>query len=470
MCPIELLSDNDVEPLAEGVLAVLEDVGILCQNEDFLRALDKFGARVEHASERVWFPRPLVAEFVESLKRENAGGAAQQTRFRPVALPGLGTQVAQFFYDYENRERRSGNTQDFISLIALGDVLHGDYGVGHTLLSTEVPPLLEPLHAALLLAEYAHNPSPPFAWNVKQAPYLEEMGHALGRSDWYDLGAICIAHPLRFDREVAARMAFTARAGRATGLTAMPVAGASTPVTVEGFIVVSSAEHLAAWMAARALSPQVPLGGSMWAGTPDMRTGHVSYSAFDAMYYAFAAVEFLRKWCGITIPVGGGEYCDARLPGLYAALEKAYKAMTIAAFTGVHPGIGEGMLDQGKVISPVQLLLERDLASALGHFAREIQPSAENIALPTIREIGLGLISSYLESELTLRRYRSCLWLPDLFDRSGWNGFARETEVLDNAQQKVNALLAQYRKPEGREEQLAAMRAIFEKARRSLLP
>ncbi len=78
-----------------------------------------------------------------------------------------------------------------------------------------------------------------------------------------------------------------------------------------------------------------------------MSTGHISYSAFDAMYYAFASVEFLRRWTGVAVPVGGGEYCDAREPGLYAAMEKAHKAMTIAAFTGQHPPIGQGLLDEG---------------------------------------------------------------------------------------------------------------------------
>ena len=66
------------------------------------------------------------------------------------------------------------------------------------------------------------------------------------------------------------------------------------------------------------------------------------------------------------MPVGGGEYSDAREPGLYAALEKAYKAMTIAAFTGFHPPIGQGMLETGKTLSPAQLLIERDLSERCG--------------------------------------------------------------------------------------------------------
>ena len=42
----------------------------------------------------------------------------------------------------------------------------------------------------------------------------------------------------------------------------MPVAGVTAPVTFEGFIVIASAEHVATWIAARALNPEVQLAGS----------------------------------------------------------------------------------------------------------------------------------------------------------------------------------------------------------------
>lgn len=48
--------------------------------------------------------------------------------------------------------------------VKLGDVLHGDAGVGHCLVQSEVPARLESLETALVMAEYAHHPAPPFAW------------------------------------------------------------------------------------------------------------------------------------------------------------------------------------------------------------------------------------------------------------------------------------------------------------------
>jgi len=464
-----LLKDSDVEPLAEGVSTVLEKVGIVCQNEEILKALEAAGAEVDYESQRAVFPKEMQQEYVEQIRKESAGQADASAEFRGPGGGVIGTQIAQYYYDHEKKEKRSSNKSDFVTLIKFGDALHPEAGVGHGLSLTDVPPLIEPMEAALLLAEYAHKPQPAFAWNVKCVDYLIEMGEILGIENWFSWGAVCFAHPLRFDKDVADKFVRRVKSGTSTGLTAMPVAGMTTPVTLSGFIVVSSAEYLATWIAARALNPEVPLGGSMWAGTLDMKTGEVSYCSPDAMLYAFAAVEFVRRWCGKLIAVGGGEYCAAKAPGLYAAYEKAYKAMMIAAFTGQHPNIGSGMLDNGKVLSPVQLLLERDLAAGVRHCARKVQVAPEDIGMETILDVGSGLDKTYLESEHTLRHFRECLWLPEFIDRSGWKGFEQEEAILADIQKKVNELLAAYRKPEVDPDKLAKMRAVIERAKKELL-
>ena len=143
--------------------------------------------------------------------------------------------------------------------------------------------------------------------------------------------------------------------------------------------------------------------------------------------------------------------------------------MTACAFTGQPASAGQGLLDEGKIMSPVQLLLDREIAQGVQHLGRGFDPTPENIALETMLEVGVGLGTHYMETEHSARHFRSCLWIPELMDRSGWRGFEEEREVLDRTQQKVNGLLAQYEKPEGREEQLAAMRAVADRAKRELL-
>lgn len=470
MSQYQLLNDADLPALVEATLVVLEQVGVLCQNAELLEALAAWGAVVDRENEIARFPRTGVERFVEGLQTEyrRNGEPATPKPFPRLPSPALGTQVAQFVYDYKTGEKRPGNKQDFVDFIKFGDVLSGGH-VGHCLLLAEVPPILEPLEAGLLLAEYAHEPGPPFAWNARQVEYLVEMGDILGRENWFTWGALCFAHPLRLDKDVADRFVPCVRSGGSAGFTAMPVPGMTTPITTAGFIVVSAAELISSWIAGRALNPHCPLYGSMWGGSLDMHTSTTTYSAFDGMRGAFATREFLRKWTGVVINAGGGEYCTAKHPGYFAAWEKAHKAMTIAAFTGEHPGIGQGMLEDGKTLCLVQLLLERELAEGVRLYSKPVDVSPETIGLDTILRVGFGLTGSYMDQDHTLEHFRDDTWLPETLDRSGYAGPEWEKRVLDRLQRKVEELLGAYRKPTDRDDRLAELRILVDRARRELL-
>ena len=245
MYQTKLLRDEHVEPLAEGVYEVLERVGLLCQNQELLQALAKLGAKVDYQTERAWFPTKMTREFVDGLRKEYSGRPLADPAFQAPGLPGFGCQIAQIYYDYRKQERRGGNSRDFIEMIKLADVLHPNSPAGHCLVPTEFPGRIEALESAMLMAEYAHRPDAAFAWFVEQVDYLKEMGEILGIPNWFHWGALCFAHPLRFDKDVADKFVRRAKEGVSAGLTAMPIAGCSTPATVEGFIVVSTAEHVA---------------------------------------------------------------------------------------------------------------------------------------------------------------------------------------------------------------------------------
>ena len=464
-----ILDDEHVPALAEGVVQTLEGVGVLCQNEEMLSALEAAGARVDPEAERAWFPRAMVEEFAAAMREEfdgQTGGA--EVALRPSGLPRIGGQVAQIYLDPETDEERSSNSADLITAIKFGEALHGEQGVGHALAITDVPPMVEPLESAMIMAEYATNPGAAFAWHADQIDYLIEMGEIIGREGWFGWGAICFAHPLRFDRDTADKFAARVRAGQPIGITAMPVAGASTPITIEGFVVVACAEVIATWITGRAMDPKIGLYASMWPGTLDMASGAVSYSSPDSMRYGCAACEFVRRWTGFTMTMGGSEYCDAKAPGLYAGLEKALKAMTISAFTGQGLGCGGGMVDEGRTLSPIQVLIDREFAQAMNHLVGEFDPSPERVAMDEILDVGLGMERSHIETDHTLTYLRDSVWLPALMGRSGWTP-AQEREVMDTMRAKARELIDSYVKPEGREDELTAMRKVVDRARRELL-
>jgi trimethylamine:corrinoid methyltransferase-like protein len=181
----------------------------------------------------------------------------------------------------------------------------------------------------------------------------------------------------------------------------------------------------------------------------------------------FTVREFMQRWASIPVSTGGGEYTPAKTPGLFAAMEKAYSAMIVAAFTGSHAGVGIGHLDGGLVISPEQLLLDREMASALRHL-NPIEITPETISLDAIQEVGHAEKTNYMECDNTLRHYRSALWIPELLERLGWTGLKTEEQVLGRARQKVADLVASYKRPDVDEGKLEKMRQIVARARKKL--
>lgn len=466
------MREEDVEPLAEGVLAVLERVGFTCQDAEVLRALATFGARVDEETGTATFSRALVLDFVAQLRREGGQGMATDGHFRAPKPPGLLHQLAIYTYDWPRREKRLGCREDFIYLTKLADTLHREDGAGHSLLLSDVMPAVEPLEVALLLFQYSHNPAGVVVADARQIPYVREIEDIAGIDNpyWHWVTNVSFATPLRLGRDAAALFTYLVRSGDYPAkVYNFGVSGASMPVTVGGAVVVAAAEVLALWMCARALAPDVVIGGNSMTqiGTIDMRTGGVSWWAFDGMIRSFVASTFLRRWTGVAVSPGGGEYTPSAYPGSYVSLEKAYRAMVVAAFTGYHPGIGSGHLEAGLTFSPVQLLLDRELTAALEY----LQPpatDAEHIGLDDILAVGHGEHGTYLECAGTLRHCREAVWQPRLLARSGWAGADGEEAVLRRAQAAVDDLLARYEPPEYDDAKLAKMRAVVEHAKTRL--
>ncbi len=484
----QMLRDQDVELLRQGTLQVLADIGLHVENRELLVALQSAGAVVDFEGQCARFPQPLTEAFVAAVQAEDKGDWARRVagmgenaktalsgwvpyEKRPEFLapypPHLFHQLATFYYDDARQQKRKGNREDFIRLIQFGDMLHPEMGSGHSLNLTEVPAFLEPLAVALAELEYSHFPRGVFVHDVRQIEYLQEIEAIFGIEDpwWHWLANICPNSPLKLDRVVAERMLYMIKSGvYPAKLACMPVAGVNMPVTTGGGAVIMAAEFLAVWMACRAVVPAVPLTGLIVCGTMDMRDGEVSFSAMDALRRRIATAEFIRRWTGIEVSPSIGDWSSASTTGMYAALEKAYVSLAVAAFTGSHPEIGLGHLESGLSISPVQLLIDRELTAALGLFEQRPMDAA-HLGLDTIEAIGFGFDRNYLGEMHTATNMRQELWLPSFFGRSGWTP-EEDQAIKERALAKVNELVAAHEKPTGREDELAAARAVVDRARR----
>lgn len=469
-----LLTDNDVEKIRDVALSTLETAGMMFQSEAFLKALEAKGASIDWPAERALIPRSLVVDVIETERQSNVGQTPAEPTFPRPGQPGIGTQVAQLLYDHDLKRNREGTRDDFIRLVKFGNALHQERGVGHVVIQRDTPQPLEPLVSQALLIEYAHKPSSSYYYHVEQLDYAAEMGEIYcGDRRRFCGGGVFLTSPLRLCKRACKLMAKRIEMGFPAGAGTMPVAGASVPATMAGAIAVTAAEILGVWTAYRALREDVPVNGGVAAGATDMRSGAVSFCSPEAMLLDFGVCEFFRRLCGKQMGVGGAsDYCDAKLPGLRAAQEKAHKAMTTALFTGVHPGVGQGMIDSGKILSPEQLLIERDYCAGVQRLFKPVRTDEDTLALDAILEVGQGLTTTHLASEHTLTHFREALWAATFNDyaalKDGRIDFTREGAVVDQAHQLYLDTLSDYEQPDGDDGKLREIHKVIARARQAM--
>lgn len=481
----QVLNSSGVELLADGIVEVLEKVGIMCQNDEILMAYAEAGCRVDFESQIARFPRKIILDFVDGIRSEDKKnwessltGENKQTiysgyhpyseidRFISPEDPYMFHNLSTYFYDDYTNERRPGNKEDFITMIKLGDAIHPQKGVGHALNLMDTNSEAEPIEAALVELEYSKNPRGVYVHNIRQIPYLQEIEQIFGITDpyWHWIANICPNSPLKLDKVVCERLVYMSKTSiYPAKLAAMPVAGVNMPITVAGAAVIVSAEFIAVWFAMRLISgKKIPLTGMPIQGCMDLKTGKVSFTAFDAAISRITVCDFMKKWMGIPMAPGPGEWNPTKKPSLYGVLEKAYFAMIGAAFTGYHAEIGVGHIDSGLTFSPVQLLLDIEFSQGL-KFLESPLINKDTLGIQTILDMGFAITDNYATTEHTLKHMRTSSWIPSLLPRNGWDDEV-EREAIKRAKGKVKEYIASYKKPEGTEEKLIKARQVLARA------
>ena len=75
-----------------------------------------------------------------------------------------------------------------------------------------------------------------------------------------------------------------------------------------------------------------------------------------------------------------------------------------------------GLLSTDEVYSPIQMILDNELLSALKQFAKSFEVTEESISLETIFEAGPG--GGFIDKMHTARNFRAELWQPKIWSRT----------------------------------------------------
>jgi trimethylamine--corrinoid protein Co-methyltransferase len=473
---LNLFTEAELDKIHEAAMTVLEKVGIKVYHDRMLESLARSGAQVDFAARNAKIPAKIVESIVSDQKKRPFRPDREVGEAKGEYTVAVGGVIAPFYYDYDKKERRRATQKDLIELLHFGDALGSRVGLPVTM--SDVDGRAECIEALALQIEHTHRPAGTYVHRADQVPYVMRIAEIYGRDK---LGASFggpsfITSPLTIGMNLGDLIFERAKWGvKDFSIGVMPISGGNAPVTMAGNIVLSIAEAFGGWAAVKSVVPEARLTTGACNGTLDMRRGTACWNSPEALLQDLGFCEvFRRRYGGHARVAAHSDYIEAKSPGLQAVYERALRATAIAAFVGNHFRFGgNGTLDGGRVFSPVELMLEKELGDGLWKFAKGIPVTDETLAVEAIMEVGAGEGKAFTDIDHTVRLFRQALWHPRLMDRSAYESdeaeLAKERRLLEGANDAFHETLKRYQPPDVDRQMLAEIWKVVDEARRELM-
>ncbi len=463
------------EQLAAAVRRLLAELGYLVHHEEVATTLRTRGLR-ESPDRRLRFDAALVDEFVADQRRRVAGravataaasGAPSETL--PPLRVGFGNMCPKYL-DPDTGAQQSGRMAHVHLLAEFAHAEPRIGGIAAPLSLSDRPAKTASVEALLAIVERTHKAiyhvEPFFAEVV---PYLAELSDVFlgpNRYDEFMDHCNCVNPVMRLEERTAAVMLARAKYGVTSLITSMPAAGGTAPVTVDGAVVQGVAEIVGGLIISWILNSDANNVGYISSGVMDFRSGTMTQSAPESVLIDVGVVEVMDHAFGGNTRIGGATYVAASRPGMAAVFEKGLKGLAYARLGRSANYAGGGVLENGALFSPQQLLLDMDAQGWLASLQRDPTAGLETSEIVSgILDVARNGNGDFLSHEQTLSRYRTAVWEPFIVTRGTTAG---EAEALAAAARQFRETATAYSGYEPDREKLAAGHEVLRRARRDL--
>jgi trimethylamine--corrinoid protein Co-methyltransferase len=221
--------------------------------------------------------------------------------------------------------------------------------------------------------------------------------------------------PLNHSQEAIEKLLVAAENRIPVVYTPCPIAGATTPMTLAGALVISVADHLSGLVAAQFHAPGAPviMGGVL--STMDMQTSIYTYGSPEFCLLEAALTDLSHFY---KIPMFGTAGCsDSKIFDEQAAAEAMMSIMG-AALSGANLVHDVGFLENGLIGSFELLVASDEFIGRAKHIVKGIEVSTETLALDVIDKVGPG--GNFVAEEHTHKHFREVEWFHDLTDRNNY--------------------------------------------------
>lgn len=419
---LKVLDKGDIEMIHGATLEVLEKVGILIDSPEAIELLSKNGYEVDRKTKIVKMSEEQISAAVKSCKHNFRWSARSEkhsfdfvdgrTKFGPGAQ-------CLYYIDPYTEEVRPATLKDGIVMCRLLDALDS-CALGYVPLHPHDVP--EGASSPVLWAAGILNSSKPTfgGWaNDREWDMMLRIVEIL-TGDRETISKRCLfpgyidpISPLGHDRNMLQTLVRYQEAGQPVFVMVMALAGGTGPSALAGLLVQQNAEILSSVAIARCVtkSPKIVYG---CVSCPlDMRSGAAATGSPEFSLLGVGAVQMAQYY---NIPSDMGVQSDSKIVDEQTSYEKMQAALMAVMSGADFAELFMGSTEQFNTTSPVQLMIDDEIASSVQRIANGIQVDPESLSVDVITKI--GPLGNFLKHPKTLAHFRRQHFMPRLSDRS----------------------------------------------------
>ena len=443
-----VLSDGDAAKIHKASLQVLEQTGVSILDDGILDHVEAAGARVDRTEHIAKILPSLIEDLIPRAPNlivlHGRGDRKPFTIGEGITRAASGFD-ATFIQDYGTVERRPISKEEVGTFALLADRLTDIDIVGVQGIPQDVPQDETEAHAVAMLLTNTSKHILVAPDTGRSARAILKMVKTVTGTEDIGENPVVSCHvspsaPLRWTPAACEVIREVVKNGVPFYILPAPIAGATSPVTLAGHLVLHNCQILSGLVIAQALHEGHPVVYCNAHTLFNMREGNPLITTPETLLLRFAGAQMARRYGMPSHSIGFD--ADAHIIDQQGIWEKALSAMACVN-AGIDVIVNLGMYSTGLTVSYESLVIDHEMFSSLRRFQRGIDVTEEHLAVDVIQKIGTW--GSYLEEEHTLKHFRSENWYPDISCRKLFERWTEDgaKDLLAVAHEKVQSMLSE---------------------------
>lgn len=433
---LKLFNDHDVNAIHQGVVQLLEEVGMKIKSRQAYEIFEKHGAICDPVSEIVKLPRKMLEHtlHIAPSKITIYGRDAQHDVVLEKNRVHFGTGgTVMFVNDFESGKKRMAMAKDVRDFACLTDALNNlAFHVIHTY-PDDVP--TKDVDANRFYWALTNTSKPVMGGmytmdGLREAIQIAEMiagGADKLRERPFASFITLMVSPLVMDPHYTDFLIEVAKKGLPIAVPSEPLAGATSPVTLASTIAINLAESLMGLTLAQLVNPGCPAFIGTTSSIMDLNTGTYSGGAIESSLIN-AGIAQMAQYYQLPLYATGGQ-SDSKLVDAQAGYESACQAMTLGLSGANWIHDSAGLLENCTTVSYEKTVIDNEILGNVLRVVRGVSVNEEKLGIDVIKEIGPG--GNFLAHEHTVEHFREEFLIPRVSDR--WNRDTWEKEGAQDA-------------------------------------